>query len=69
MRRLVGVMTVALNSHSFVSKANEGNAFYGKISSNEIPCHNNRFSNFFGVCCEECFAASSRRLLWARGFN
>ena len=31
MRWLVGVMAVALNSHSFVSKANEGNAIYGKI--------------------------------------
>ena len=31
MRWLVGVMTAALNFHSFVSKANERNAFYGKI--------------------------------------
>ena len=31
MRWLVGVMTAALNFHSFVSKANEGNAIYGKI--------------------------------------
>ena len=31
MRWLVGVMTAAVNFHSFVSKANERNAFYGKI--------------------------------------
>ena len=31
MRWLVGVMTVVLILHSFVSKANERNAFYGKI--------------------------------------
>ena len=32
MRWLVGVMTAALNFHSFVSKANEWNAFYDIIS-------------------------------------
>ena len=31
MRWLVGVMTVTMNFHSFVSKANERNAIYGKI--------------------------------------
>ena len=31
MRWLVGVMTAALNFHSFVSKANERNAIYSKI--------------------------------------
>ena len=31
MRWLVGVMTVVLIFHSFVSVANERNAFYGKI--------------------------------------
>ena len=31
MRWLVGVMTAALNFHSFVSEANEWNVFYGKI--------------------------------------
>jgi hypothetical protein len=34
---------------------NEYKENYGKISSNEIPCHSNRFFNFFGVCGEECF--------------
>jgi hypothetical protein len=58
MRWLVGVMTAALNLHSFVSKANERNAIYGKIYSNEIPYHSNRFSNFFGVCGEGGFAAT-----------
>ena len=32
MRWQVGVMTVTMNFHSFVSKANERNAIYGKIS-------------------------------------
>jgi hypothetical protein len=59
MRWSVGVMVLALNFHSFVSEANERNAFYDKIYSNEIPSHSNLFSNFFGVCCEECFAATS----------
>ena len=31
MRWLIGVMTAALNLHSFVSKANERNAIYDKI--------------------------------------